>query len=77
MKLNNIKSFSVYGLFGTSDVHIPFDNDVKILIGENGLGKTQILNIFYYTLTRNFDKLLDFPFDKTIIEFCDELDWCP
>ena len=35
-----IKSFSVYGLFGKDDVHIPFDETTKILIGENGIGKT-------------------------------------
>ncbi len=64
-----IKSFSVYGLFGTSDVHIPFDENIKILIGENGLGKTQILNMFYYTLNRRFEKLADFSFDKINIQF--------
>ena len=45
-----IKSFSIYGLFGTQDVHIDFDENIKIIIGENGLGKTQLLNIIYYLL---------------------------
>lgn len=65
-KINSskIKSFSVFGLFGTNNVHIPFDEDIKILIGENGLGKTQLLSIFYYTLTRNFIQLGEFPFDE-------------
>jgi len=69
MNTSNIKSFSVYGLFGTDNVHIPFDENVKILIGENGLGKTQILNLFYYTLTRNFFRLGEFSFSKLILEF--------
>jgi predicted ATP-dependent endonuclease of OLD family len=69
VKTNKIKSFSVYGLFGTDDVHIPFNDDVKILIGENGLGKTHILNIFYYTLTRNFQRLQEFSFEKLVLEF--------
>jgi predicted ATP-binding protein involved in virulence len=64
MKSNIIKSFSVYGLFGTDDVHIPFDENIKILIGENGLGKTQVLNLFYYTLSKNFAKLSEFFFDR-------------
>jgi predicted ATP-binding protein involved in virulence len=64
-----IKSFLVYGLFGTDDVHIPFEENTKILIGENGLGKTQILNIFYYTLTRDFFKLTEFPFDRVELNF--------
>ncbi|MBD2385458.1 AAA family ATPase [Cylindrospermum sp. FACHB-282] len=69
---SNIKSFSIHGLFGTDDVHIPFDENIKILIGENGLGKTQVLNLFYYTLTRNFFRLSEFSFDKLILQFHDE-----
>lgn len=64
MKANKIKSFTIFGLFGESDIHIPFEENIKILIGENGLGKTQVLNIFYYTLTKNFLKLSEFPFVK-------------
>lgn len=69
MNTSNIKSFSVHGLFGTDDVHIPFDENIKILVGENGLGKTQVLNLFYYSLTRNFFRLGEFSFDKLILEF--------
>ena len=53
--------------FGTNDVTIPFYDGIKILIGENGLGKTQVLNIFYYTLERNFFRLDEFNFEKDII----------
>ncbi|NEP43431.1 MAG: ATP-binding protein [Okeania sp. SIO2H7] len=73
MKSSKIKSFSVYGLFGTRDVCIPFDEDIKILVGENGIGKTQILNIFYYTLTGNFIKLSEFPFDKVKLSLGSEI----
>lgn len=66
---NQIKSFSIYGLFGTTDVHIPFDEPIKILIGENGIGKTQVLNIFYYTLTKNLLSLNEFSFEKIRIDF--------
>ena len=65
-----IKRFSIYSFFGTDDVHIPFDENIKILIGENGLGKTQVLNIFYYTLTRNFSKLNEFVFDRNFFHLC-------
>jgi len=69
MKSNKIQLFSVYGLFGTSDVHIKFDENIKILIGENGLGKTQVLNLFYYTLTKDFFRLNEYNFDKLILTF--------
>lgn len=54
---NNLKEFKINGLFGSRDVKIPLDGPVKILIGENGLGKTTILNALYYTLTSQFYKL--------------------
>ena len=47
MKSSQIKSFAVEGLFGTNNVLIPFEEDTKILIGENGIGKTQVLNLFW------------------------------
>ena len=72
MTTSNIKSFSVYGLFGTDDVHIPFDENIKILVGENGIGKTHILNLFHYALTRNFFRLGEFSFDKLVLEFHDK-----
>lgn len=72
MKTSNIHSFAVYGLFGTTDVFIPFNEDVKILIGENGIGKTQVLNLFYYTLTQNFFRLSEFHFHKLVLTFCNE-----
>jgi ABC-type lipoprotein export system ATPase subunit len=66
-----IKSFTVNGLFGTTDLVIPFEDKAKILIGENGLGKTQVLNMLYYTLTKKFEKLFEYAFDSIIIEFED------
>lgn len=71
MNISNIKSFAVYGFWGTDDVYIPFNENIKILVGENGIGKTQILNLFYYTLTRNFFKLGEFKFDKLVLSFND------
>ena len=64
-----IKSFTIKGLFGTTDLTIPFEGNAKILIGENGLGKTQVLNMLYYTLTKKIEKLIEFAFSSIIIEF--------
>jgi len=59
-----IQSFSIKGLFGTTDFSMPFNSKAKILIGENGLGKTQILNMLYYTLMRRFERLLEYSFES-------------
>ncbi len=68
MSIHDLKRFSIYGFLGINDVHISFDDNIKILIGENGLGKTQVLNIFYYTLTINFSKLSELAFNKIELE---------
>ncbi len=39
-----IKRFQIEELFGIYNVDIPFCNNINIFIGENGLGKTTILN---------------------------------
>lgn len=62
-----IKSFSIKSLFGSIDLYIPFRDPTKILIGENGVGKTQALNIFYYVLTKKYNRLNEFKFES--IEF--------
>jgi len=65
----NLQSFEIYGLFRKRDVIIPFDGNIKILIGENGLGKTSVLNALYYTLKGEFRKLNSIVFDKIVLKF--------
>jgi len=69
MKGKIIQSFTIKGLFGLYDVHIPFENDVMILIGENGMGKTQIMNLLYYMLSKDFINLDQSDFAEFYIKF--------
>jgi predicted ATPase len=66
---SNLKSFSINGLFGYKDVKISFDEQVSILIAENGSGKTTILNILYYSISCEFHKLRAMEFDSIVLEF--------
>lgn len=52
-----LKKFVINDLFGYQTVEIPFDKHIKILVGENGLGKTTVLNTLYFVLTKKFDRL--------------------
>lgn len=52
MNSTNLKSFKILGLFDRYDVELPFDKEVNIFIGENGLGKTTILNCLYYVFEK-------------------------
>ncbi|WP_249897718.1 AAA family ATPase [Paenibacillus sp. PK3_47] len=66
---SRVTFFGIYGLFGSRDVKIEFDKDVLIIIGENGAGKTTIMNMFYYTLTCQLEKLHNIDFDKIELHF--------
>lgn len=72
MRNSNLKAFTIKGLFGDRTLTIPFKDDVKILIGENGLGKTTVLSMLYYTLTSKLFKLKDFDFKSLELSFLDQ-----
>ncbi|CAM3136232.1 AAA family ATPase [Flavobacterium frigoris] len=67
--MSNIKKYTIRGLFNSQDVEIPFDDNIKILIGENGLGKTTILNSLYFLLTKKWEKLAKIPFESIELLF--------
>ena len=50
MNSTGIKSFAIFNLFGRYNVTLKFDKEVNIYVGENGLGKTTILNCLYSVL---------------------------
>lgn len=54
--------FAVIGLHGKSDVVIPIYDNRLILVGVNGLGKTTVVNLIYFTLTAQWARLLETEF---------------
>lgn len=69
MQRTRITRFKITKLFGYQDVDIDFNDRYKILIGENGLGKTTILNALYYILDKKFKKLNGLKFDSIELIF--------
>lgn len=67
-----LEAITIYGLFGKENVSMTFDKIVNIYIGENGLGKTTILNCIYYILRSDYRKLANIPFDKFEIKIKNE-----
>lgn len=68
-----IERFSIFGLHDERDVTITFERDrpYKILVAENGYGKTSILNAFYAVLENDIKKLRNINFKKIEIKFFD------
>lgn len=52
-----VKEIDIKGLFGVKDVHIDFQTNCRIIIGENGLGKTTILSIVNHLLSGKIELL--------------------
>lgn len=65
----SIKKFIIKGLFGKKDVELSFENSTQIFIGENGLGKTTMLNSLYYVLSCDFQKLSKINFVEIEVHF--------
>lgn len=59
-----LDSFSIYGLHGYKNVDLEFNSDVKILIAENGSGKTAVLKILNDFLNLDLISLRDAKFNK-------------
>jgi predicted ATPase len=69
-----IKEFYINGLFGERNIRIPFDSNYKIIVSENGCGKTTVLNSLYALLSGNISKLRKVNFSKIGIIFNDGVD---
>ena len=56
MKLQ-LSDFNILGLHGDMDVRITLSDNKLIIVADNGLGKTTIVNIIYYTLSAQWYKV--------------------
>lgn len=83
-----INKFQIEGLFGYKNINIKFKSNLLIVLGENGFGKTSILNALTFTLQGEWEQLTriqfksisitinqeDFSFTyKALTEFCEYL----
>lgn len=64
-----LERFIITKLNGYQNVDINISDNLKILVAENGSGKTTILNILYCCLMNNVNKLKNFIFEKAELTF--------
>ena len=67
-----LTNFKICGLHGRTNVDIDIRDDKIILVGVNGLGKTTIINILYFFLTRQWDRLSNYDFESLSLGVGDE-----
>ena len=64
-----LKNVTINNLFDKEDVNIDFSKRSVIITGDNGNGKTTILNIIYNVLVGNYYALYKINFEKAFINF--------
>jgi len=64
-----VKYFKIIGLHGYKDVMIDFESPVRIVIAENGAGKTTILSALHSFLTCQFSRLRSIDFEEMRCQF--------
>ncbi|PKB00412.1 putative ATP-binding protein involved in virulence [Flavobacteriaceae bacterium MAR_2009_75] len=67
--MTEIKTIKIEKLFGEKDYKIKLEDNRLILVAENGAGKTTIVNIIYYFISRQWTKLLKYDFFAVEVEF--------
>ncbi|WP_060466088.1 MULTISPECIES: AAA family ATPase [unclassified Acinetobacter] len=67
MKNFTLKAFKILNLNNEYDVSLEFRDNKKIIVSENGSGKTTILNIFYSFFSLDYKSISTYNFDSIII----------
>ncbi|WP_151828748.1 AAA family ATPase, partial [Acinetobacter radioresistens] len=64
-----LEKFLITKLNGDQNIEICFDENKKVVIAENGSGKTTIMNILYYALKNDVNGLKKYDYEKCILKF--------
>ncbi|WP_044733946.1 AAA family ATPase [Shewanella algae] len=64
-----IEYIKIFELHGEKDVILNFNDEIKIIIGDNGTGKTTVLGALYAILSQNYHKLSKLDFEKIELKF--------
>ncbi|MDC5389978.1 hypothetical protein NRA71_06690, partial [Acinetobacter baumannii] len=64
----NLLSFKINNLNNEYDIELSFNENKKILVSENGSGKTTILNIFHSFFSLDYQSTIKYKFDSIEIE---------
>ena len=64
-----IKSLSVKGLIHRVDADLEFNEDLNIITGKNGSGKTMVLKVLWYLISGNLERIVpEIPFQSVSID---------
>ena len=64
----DFREIRVRGLFGQFNVTIPIKDNRVVVVGLNGIGKSTVLNAFYYVISTQWERLKEIQFDSIEVE---------
>lgn len=64
----NLRKITITKLFGKNNYEIIFKDNKLILVAENGYGKTTIVNMIYYFLSKQWSRLLRYNFHSISVD---------
>jgi ABC-type lipoprotein export system ATPase subunit len=65
----DLTGFSIAGLHDRFNVDAQIRGGCLILVGPNGTGKSTVINILYFALTRQWARLLEWRFERVVLKF--------
>lgn len=65
--MNTITRFEITNLHGCKNVRLRLVDNTLILVGENGAGKTTVLNLLYYLLSGQWSSMAKYQFEEITI----------
>ena len=65
--MSQISRFEIKKLHGVNNLDLKLKDNTLILVGENGAGKTTVLNIFYYLLSGQWSSMAKYQFESVTI----------
>lgn len=68
-RVMKITKLTVKNLHGHNNYDVDFNSDITFLYGDNGCGKTTILNIVTFIITGSVYKLYDYKFDEITLTY--------
>jgi predicted ATP-dependent endonuclease of OLD family len=66
-----LKSLSIRGLYRTLNIHIEFNEEITLLVGINGSGKTSVLNVIDWLLKPDIRRLALAQYDSLTLVFAE------
>jgi predicted ATP-dependent endonuclease of OLD family len=63
----NLHKIEIKGLFGRTNISVPIKDNKLVLVGYNGIGKSTVLNAFYFFVSCQWHKLSEIDFKEVKI----------